>query len=73
MNLDDVENLPDSMADVKVGLIVSEKGANVQVPLQEVHIRGKIMDMVAEVNIWPVGFAAAFSSTLLTRKANCLV
>jgi len=49
VNLDDINKAANAVADYKMGLIVKDKGDDVEVPLQQVHIRGKIMDMVAEV------------------------
>ena len=45
-DISDVQNKPDPLASVKAGLQGSNKEP---VPLKSVHIRGKMLDMVAQV------------------------
>ncbi|CAK8671220.1 unnamed protein product [Clavelina lepadiformis] len=45
----DIELRSDPLDKVKPGLLIKHEGEEVQVPLREVHVRAKMMDMVAEV------------------------
>ncbi|XP_062605824.1 uncharacterized protein LOC134267631 isoform X4 [Saccostrea cucullata] len=47
IDITDIKNLPDPLSKVTGGLIGSKK--SIQIPLRGVHIRAKVMDMVAKV------------------------
>ena len=54
MDFIDIELRSDPLDKVKPGLLIKCGGEEVQVPLREVHVRAKMMDMVAEVGIYVI-------------------
>ena len=69
VDISDVQNKADPLAKVKAGLQGSNKEP---VPLKSVHIRGQMMDMVAQVSVQPKQFQSVPFKGVGNLEGKCI-